>query len=43
MTYPNSTLTFEKMLMKFVTDEDPMQAMLKWLCRLITVFLLCSD
>ena len=32
MAYPNSTLPFEKMLMKFVTDEDPMQAMLKWLC-----------
>jgi len=32
MAYPNSTLPFEKMLMKFVTEEDPMQAMLKWLC-----------
>lgn len=32
MAYPNSTLPFEKMLMKFVTAEDPMQAMLKWLC-----------
>lgn len=32
MAYPNSTIPFEKMLMKFVTDEDPMQAMLKWLC-----------
>jgi putative transposase len=32
MAYPNSTLPFEKMLIKFVTDEDPMQAMLKWLC-----------
>lgn len=32
MAYPNSTLPFEKMLMKFMTDEDPMQAMLKWLC-----------
>lgn len=32
MAYQNSNLPFEKMLMKFVTDEDPMQAMLKWLC-----------
>ncbi|AGA68908.1 transposase [Desulfitobacterium dichloroeliminans LMG P-21439] len=32
MAYPNSTVPFEKMLMKFVTEEDPMQAMLKWLC-----------
>lgn len=32
MAYQNSTLPFEKMLMKFVTEDDPMQAMLKWLC-----------
>ena len=32
MAYQNSTFPFEKMLMKFVLDEDPMQAMLKWLC-----------
>lgn len=32
MAYQNSTVSFEKMLMKFVLDEDPMQAMLKWLC-----------
>ena len=32
MVYQNSTVPFEKMLMKFVTDEDPMQEMLKWLC-----------
>lgn len=32
MAYQNSILPFEKMLMKFVTEEDPMQAMLKWLC-----------
>ena len=32
MAYQNSTVPFEKMLMKFVLDEDPMQAMLKWLC-----------
>ena len=32
MVYQNSTVPFEKMLMKFVTDDDPMQEMLKWLC-----------
>jgi len=32
MAYQNSTVPFEKMLMKFVLEEDPMQAMLKWLC-----------
>ena len=32
MAYQNSTVPFEKMLMKFVVDEDPMLAMLKWLC-----------
>ena len=32
MAYQNSTVPFEKMLMKFILDEDPMQAMLKWLC-----------
>ena len=32
MAYQNSTVPFEKMLLKFVLDEDPMQAMLKWLC-----------
>jgi len=32
MAYQNSTVPFEKMLMKFVLDDDPMQAMLKWLC-----------
>jgi transposase-like protein len=32
MAYQNSNVPFEKMLMKFVSDEDPMQAMLKWLC-----------
>jgi transposase-like protein len=25
-------LAFEKMLMKFISEEDPMQSMLKWLC-----------
>jgi putative transposase len=32
MAYLNSNVPFEKMLMKFVSDEDPMLAMLKWLC-----------
>ncbi len=32
MAYQNSTLPFEKMLLKFVTEEDPMLEMLKWLC-----------
>ena len=32
MVYQNSTLPFEKMLMKFVSEEDPMLSMLKWLC-----------
>lgn len=32
MAYQNSNVPFEKMLMKFVSDEDPMLSMLKWLC-----------
>ena len=32
MAYQNSTVPFEKMLMKFVLDEEPMLSMLKWLC-----------
>ena len=31
MAYQNSTVPFEKMLMKFVLDEDPMLSMLKWI------------
>ena len=31
MAYQNSTVSFEKMLMKFISDEDSMQSMLKWL------------
>lgn len=31
MVYQNSTLPFEKMLMKFVADDDPLQEMLKCL------------
>lgn len=32
MAYQNSTLPFEKMLMKFLMAEDPMLEMLRWLC-----------
>lgn len=32
MAYPNSTLSFEKMLLKFVAEKDSMLEMLKWLC-----------
>ena len=32
MVSPKSTVSFEKMLLNFVLDEYPMQAMLKWLC-----------
>ena len=35
MAYQNSTVPFEKMLMKFIADEDLMQSMLKWLCELL--------
>ncbi len=32
MTYPHSNQNLEKMLKKFMTEEDPMLEMLKWLC-----------
>ena len=32
MAYPHSNLNFEKMLMKFMTEEAPMLEVLKWLC-----------
>jgi len=32
MAYSNNNLNFEKMLLKFLADEDPMLSMLKWLC-----------
>lgn len=32
MVYPNSNVPFEKMLMKFISESDPMLAMLQWLC-----------
>ncbi len=32
MAYSNSNLPFEKMLMKFLSQDDPMLSMLQWLC-----------
>ncbi|MBP2642329.1 MAG: transposase [Firmicutes bacterium] len=32
MVYPNSNVPSEKMLFQFMTEDDPMLAMLKWLC-----------
>ena len=32
MAYQNSTVPFEKMLMKIVLDEEPIVSMVKWLC-----------
>lgn len=32
MAYSNNKLNLEKMLLKFLADEDPMLSMLKWLC-----------
>jgi len=32
MAYPKSNLSFEKMLLKFMLEPDPMLAMLDWLC-----------
>ncbi len=32
MVYSNSIVSFEKMLMKFMSEADPMLSMLKWLC-----------
>ena len=32
MAYSHSNKNFEKMLLQFITEEDPMLAMLKWLC-----------
>jgi len=31
MAYPNPTVFFEKMLLKFILKKDPMKAMLEWL------------
>ena len=33
MAYQNSTVNFEKMLLKFISEDDPMLAMLEWLCK----------
>lgn len=32
MAYLKSTLSFEKMLLKFMSEPDPMLSMLEWLC-----------
>ena len=32
MAHPNSTVSLEKMLFQFIGSEDPMLAMLEWLC-----------
>jgi putative transposase len=32
MAYPNSNVSFEKILMKFMSEEDPMLSILKRLC-----------
>lgn len=32
MVYSNSNVNFEKMLLQFMTEDDPMLSMLKWLC-----------
>lgn len=32
MVYCNSNLSFEKKLMQFMSEQDPMLSMLKWLC-----------
>ncbi|EGL81440.1 transposase mutator type, partial [Caldalkalibacillus thermarum TA2.A1] len=32
MAYQHSTLSFEQMLLQFMSEQDPMLAMLRWLC-----------
>ena len=32
MAYENNTLSLEKMLLSFMSEQDPMQSMLQWLC-----------
>lgn len=32
MVYSNTNLNLEKMLLQFMSEEDPMMSMLKWLC-----------
>ncbi len=32
MAYENSTLSLEKMQLSFMSEQDPMQSMLQWLC-----------
>jgi hypothetical protein len=42
MVYSNSTVSFEKMLMKFMSEADPMLSMLKWLCAIRSQLFLCN-
>jgi putative transposase len=32
MAYPNSNVSFEQMLLQFMSEQDPMLSMLQWLC-----------
>ena len=32
MAYQNSTLSLEQMLLKFMSEQDPVLSMLQWLC-----------
>ena len=32
MVYSNTNANFEKMLLQFMSEDDPMLSMLKWLC-----------
>jgi len=32
MAYQNDNVSLEKMLLKFIREQDPMLEMLKWLC-----------
>ncbi|GGK36726.1 hypothetical protein GCM10010965_32070 [Caldalkalibacillus thermarum] len=32
MAYQHSTLSFEQMLLQFMSEQDPMLAMLRWHC-----------
>ena len=32
MAYQNSNVSFEQMLLQFMSEQDPMLSMLQWLC-----------
>jgi len=42
MAYSNNNLNLEKMLLKFLADEDPMLSMLKWLCEQLMEIEVCA-